>query len=149
MCFAIQSETQLGCHYQRGRLHLCGPSLLAFPLDHHQHGRSCASQHGRLRHLLFPRSGSKGMGRGSLPKAQLAAHITGHLCALLTLAPLPQVPACFPRALLHLPQILLLQPGAAPRLPSSQHHSCSLGTAHSHTEQLGGGGDVARHAPDI
>lgn len=69
MCFAIQSETQLGCHYQRGRLHLCGPSLLAFPLDHHQHGRSCASQHGRLRHLLFPRSGSKGMGRGSLPKA--------------------------------------------------------------------------------
>lgn len=94
----------------------------------------------RLRHLLFPRSGSKGMGRGSLPKAQLAAHITGHLCALLTLAPLPQVPACFPRALLHLPQILLLQPGAAPRLPSSQHHSCSLGTAHSHTEQLGGGG---------
>lgn len=47
-----------------------------------------ASIRRRLRHLLFPRSGSKGMGRGSLPKAQLAAHITGHLCALLTLAPL-------------------------------------------------------------
>lgn len=145
MCFAIQSETQLGCHYQR--LSLSAPlwSITpCFPSGPPSAWQVLCQPAWEVETPAFPEVWQQRDGKGqppkgiSLPKAQLAAHITGHLCALLTLAPLPQVPACFPRALLHLPQILLLQPGAAPRLPSSQHHSRSLGTAHSHTEQLGG-----------
>lgn len=113
-----------------------------------------ASIRRRLRHLLFPRSGSKGMGRGSLPKALASQRHSLPLTSLATFVPSsPLLPS-------HRFQLASLEPSftylkscccSPVLLPGSPPPNTipAAWAQHTPTQSSWGGGDVARHAPDI